>query len=51
MPPAGAILLMAFFYGGFWLALPHPWIEPFFGFFIIGYLCYDYTHYAFTSGP
>ena len=51
MPPAGAILLMALFYGGFWLVLPHPWIEPFFGFFIIGYLCYDYTHYAIHFWP
>ncbi len=51
MPPAGAILLMALFYGGFWLVLPHPWIEPFFGFFVIGYLCYDYTHYAIHFWP
>lgn len=46
MPPAGAILLMALFAGFFRLFIPSPWIEPFLGFFIIGYLMYDYIHYA-----
>jgi len=51
MPPAGAILIIGLIYVLFSLVLPHPWIEPFFGFFIISYLCYDYTHYAIHFWP
>lgn len=51
MPPAGAILIIGLIYLLFSLVVPHPWIEPFFGFFIIGYLCYDYTHYAIHFWP
>ncbi len=51
MPPAGAILILGLIYGVFWTFVPHPWIEPFFGFFIVGYLCYDYTHYAIHFWP
>jgi len=46
MPPAGSIIVMAALYPVFWLAVPTPWIEPFMAFFIIGYLVYDYIHYA-----
>ena len=46
MPPAGAIMIMALLWGMFGLIIPAPWIEPFFAFFIVGYLIYDYTHYA-----
>lgn len=51
MPPAGAILIIGTIYVFFSLLIPHPWIEPFFGFFIIGYLAYDYTHYAIHFWP
>ena len=51
MPPAGAILIIGLMYGLFSTFVPNPWIEPFFGFFIIGYLCYDYTHYAIHFWP
>jgi len=37
---------MALLYPIFRLAVPAPWIEPFCAFFIIGYLVYDYIHYA-----
>lgn len=46
MPPAGAIIIMAMLWGLFSLLIPSPWLEPFVAFFIIGYLCYDYIHYA-----
>ena len=46
MPPAGGIIVMAVLYPIFRLAVPAPWIEPFCAFFIIGYLVYDYVHYA-----
>jgi dihydroceramide fatty acyl 2-hydroxylase len=46
MPPAGGIILMAVLYQIFRLAVPAPWIEPFCAFFILGYLVYDYIHYA-----
>ena len=46
MPPAGGIILLAGLYQVFRLAVPAPWLEPFLAFFIIGYLAYDYIHYA-----
>jgi len=46
MPPAGGVILMVVLYQIFRLAVPAPWIEPFCAFFIIGYLVYDYIHYA-----
>jgi sterol desaturase/sphingolipid hydroxylase (fatty acid hydroxylase superfamily) len=46
MPPAGGILLLIVLYQIFRLAVPAPWVEPFLAFFIIGYLAYDYIHYA-----
>jgi dihydroceramide fatty acyl 2-hydroxylase len=46
MPPAGGILLFIVIYQVFRLAVPAPWIEPFCAFFILGYLAYDYIHYA-----
>jgi len=51
MPPAGAIILMASLWGLFSLIVPRPWIEPFMGAFIIGYLIYDYIHYATHHFP
>jgi len=46
MPPAGAVIIMAIFWVLFGLLIPAPWIEPFFAFFLVGYLIYDYLHYA-----
>jgi dihydroceramide fatty acyl 2-hydroxylase len=46
MPPAGGIIVMLALYQIFRLAVPAPWIEPFCAFFILGYLVYDYIHYA-----
>ncbi len=46
MPPAGGVLLMGLLWGGFSLVIPGDWLEAFMAFFIVGYLCYDYTHYA-----
>lgn len=46
MPPAGAILIMALLWGLFELLIPAPWTQPFLACFIVGYLSYDYLHYA-----
>jgi len=51
MPPAGGIIVMAALYPIFRLAVPAPWIEPFCAFFIVGYLIYDYIHYATHHFP
>ncbi len=46
MPPVVASLLAALLYGVFRLLLGQAWVDPFFASFLIGYLIYDYTHYA-----
>ncbi len=51
MPPAGAIPIMIVIYLLFSLVIPKPWIEPFCGGFIIGYLIYDYIHFATHHFP
>jgi len=51
MPPAGAIPIMAALFFLFGLVIPAPWIEPFGAFFIVGYLIYDYIHYATHHFP
>lgn len=51
MPPAGAIPIMAALFFVFGLVIPAPWIEPFGAFFIVGYLIYDYIHYATHHFP
>lgn len=51
MPPAGSIGLMAVFWLIFSSIIPSPWLEPFCAFFIIGYLVYDYIHYATHFSP
>ena len=51
MPPAGAVPIMAALYLLFGLFIAAPWIEPFCAFFIIGYLAYDYIHYAIHHFP
>lgn len=51
MPPAGAILIMALIWSLFELLIPAPWTQPFGAFFILGYLSYDYLHYATHHFP
>jgi dihydroceramide fatty acyl 2-hydroxylase len=51
MPPVGAAIILAILWSLFALAIPSPWIEPFIAFFAIGYLTYDYTHYAVHHFP
>jgi sterol desaturase/sphingolipid hydroxylase (fatty acid hydroxylase superfamily) len=46
MPPAAAVIFAAILFTGFRLVLGPIWVLPFFAGFLIGYLCYDYTHYA-----
>ncbi|MEN9722252.1 MAG: hypothetical protein RJB38_238 [Pseudomonadota bacterium] len=46
MPPAAAVILATVLYGLFRMVLGPVWVLPFFAGFLIGYLCYDYTHYA-----
>ncbi|OIQ17040.1 MAG: fatty acid hydroxylase [Bacteriovorax sp. MedPE-SWde] len=46
MPPVPAILIVALLYGFFSLLVPEKFIFVFMAFFIVGYLCYDYIHYA-----
>jgi len=45
-PPLMSVPLAVVLFGVFWLLLGQPTVFPFFGGFIIGYLAYDYTHYA-----
>ena len=51
MPPAGGVPIMALLYLLFSLFVPAPWLQPFFAFFIVGYLIYDYIHYATHHFP
>jgi len=51
MPPTGAVLIMAVLYFLFGLVIPAPYLEPFCAFFIVGYLIYDYIHYATHHFP
>lgn len=51
MPPAGAVIVMAVLWVVFALLIPEPWTEPFCAFFIVGYLIYDYLHYATHHFP
>ena len=51
MPPVGAVILMTLLWMLFSVFIPNPWIEPFCAFFLIGYLTYDYTHYAIHHFP
>jgi sterol desaturase/sphingolipid hydroxylase (fatty acid hydroxylase superfamily) len=51
MPPAGSILITLALYPIFRLALPESWLEPFIAFFMIGYLIYDYIHFAAHHFP
>jgi len=46
MPPSASIGLAAIFYLLFYVVLGSVWSGPFFAFFILGYLGYDYIHYS-----
>jgi len=46
MPPTGSILIIGAMSGVYATFIPSPWIEPFLGFFIMGYIIYDYIHYV-----
>ena len=51
MPPLPGIILMTILYGVFQLFIPSQYIEIFMASFIIGYLIYDYIHYATHHFP
>ncbi len=46
MPPFGSLAIAAMIYPIFRAILGPLWAEPFFAFFLVGYLIYDYTHFA-----
>jgi sterol desaturase/sphingolipid hydroxylase (fatty acid hydroxylase superfamily) len=46
MPPFAAVVLCVILYSLFRLVLGPALVEPFFALFIVGYLCYDYMHFA-----
>jgi sterol desaturase/sphingolipid hydroxylase (fatty acid hydroxylase superfamily) len=50
MPPAPAALTCGLLYAGFWALLGRPWVDPFFAFFLVGFLAYDYLHLAAHVG-
>ena len=45
-PPAGAVILAIPLFLLFRAVWGEVWADPFFAFFLVGYLAYDYTHYA-----
>lgn len=46
MPPVPAILIMSLIWLFFSLFVPAYYLPGFMAFFTVGYLCYDYIHYA-----
>lgn len=50
-PPFPAIIIVALLYSMFWLVIPFEYLQAFTGFFLVGYLCYDYIHYATHHFP
>ena len=46
MPPVPAILIVMLLWGLFSLLFPVQYLEVIMAYFLIGYLCYDYIHYA-----
>jgi sterol desaturase/sphingolipid hydroxylase (fatty acid hydroxylase superfamily) len=51
MPPVPAILIVGLLYALFSLVVPVKFMMAFMAFFIVGYLCYDYIHYATHHFP
>ncbi len=46
MPPGPALLIATILYWLFRIVIPFEYSLPFMAFFLIGYLCYDYIHFA-----
>ena len=46
MPPVPAILIVAVLWAMFSLVFPVKYIDVIMAYFLVGYLCYDYIHYA-----
>lgn len=46
MPPVPGAIIATILFLSFRLLMGPVYVESFFGFFLIGYLWYDYTHYA-----
>lgn len=46
MPPVAAIILAILHWALFRAIFGPVWVEPFFAGFLVGYLCYDYSHFA-----
>jgi sterol desaturase/sphingolipid hydroxylase (fatty acid hydroxylase superfamily) len=51
MPPVPAILIVGLIYLIFSLLVPSTWLHGFMAWFLIGYLIYDYIHYATHHWP
>ena len=51
MPPVPAIIIVGGLYLFFRLLVPSAWLNTFMGWFLIGYLIYDYIHYATHHFP
>ena len=51
MPPVPAIIYVSLLYLFFSLFIPGEYLKLFMGFFLIGYLIYDYIHYATHHFP
>lgn len=51
MPPVPALLIVGLLYLFFGMFIPAQYLKLFMGFFLIGYLCYDYIHYATHHFP
>lgn len=45
MPPVPGLFLASILYAFFYWALGPVYVKPFFGFFLLGYLAYDYIHF------
>ena len=46
MPPVASLAIGSILFLAFRALLGGAWVEPFFAFFLVGYLCYDYIHYS-----
>ena len=50
-PPVPAVMIVFLLYQFFALLIPAQFMDVFMGSFLIGYLCYDYIHYATHHFP
>lgn len=46
MPPVPAVIIVSLLWGIFSLIFPDKFLDVIMAYFLIGYLCYDYIHYA-----